>query len=110
MFTFSLAAGKPVTVDVRDTLADGLAGNMDPDSETFAIVRDLVDRVVRVPEESIAHAMRDLVLLERLVTEGAGAAPVGALLTGNLDLRGRHVGVILSGRNVDAHVIRRVLS
>jgi len=63
-----------------------------------------------VPEESIAHAMRDLVLLERLVTEGAGAAPVGALLTGNLDLRGRHVGVILSGRNVDAHVIRRVLS
>lgn len=109
-FTFSLAAGKPVTVEVRDTLADGLAGNMDPDSETFAIVRDLVDRVVRVPEESITHAMRDLVLLERLVTEGAGAAPVGALLTGNLDLRGRHVGVILSGRNVDAHVIRRVLS
>jgi threonine dehydratase len=54
--------------------------------------------------------MRDLVLRERLVTEGAGATAVGAILAGNLDLRGRHVGVILSGRNVDARVLTRVLS
>jgi threonine dehydratase len=110
VFTAALAAGRPVTVEVHDTLADGLAGNMDADSQTFDIVRDLVDRVVRVPEESIARAMRDLVLRERLVTEGAGATAVGAILAGNLDLRGRHVGVILSGRNVDAHVLTRVLS
>jgi threonine dehydratase len=110
VFTAALAAGRPVTVDVHDTLADGLAGNMDANSQTFDIVRDLVDRVVRVPEESIAQAMRDLVLQERLVVEGAAATAVGAILAGNLDLRGLHVGVILSGRNVDAHVIRRVLS
>jgi threonine dehydratase len=110
VFTAALAAGRPVTVEVHDTLADGLAGNMDADSQTFDIVRDLVDRVVRVPEESIARAMRDLVLRERLVTEGAGATAVGAILAGPLDLHGRHVGVILSGRNVDAHVLTRVLS
>ena len=109
VFTSALAAGRPVTVEVHDTLADGLAGNMDADSMTFGVVRDLVDRVIAVPEPDIAAAMRDLILKERLVAEGASATAVAAIL-GGLDLSGRHVGVILSGRNVDAHVIARVLS
>ena len=54
--------------------------------------------------------MRDLILRERLVAEGAGAIGVAALMNGGLDLAGRHVGVILSGRNVDARVIQRVLA
>ncbi|HEX7780901.1 MAG TPA: threonine/serine dehydratase [Vicinamibacterales bacterium] len=109
VFTGALAAGRPVTVEVHDTLADGLAGNMDADSMTFGVVRDLVDRVIAVPEPDIAAAMRDLILKERLVAEGASATAVAAIL-GGLDLSGRHVGVILSGRNVDAHIIARVLS
>ena len=109
VFTGALAAGRPVTVEVHDTLADGLAGNMDADSMTFGVVRDLVDRVIAVPEPDIAAAMRDLILKERLVAEGAAATAVAAILGGGLDLSGRHVGVILSGRNVDAHVIARVL-
>jgi threonine dehydratase len=44
-FTAALAAGRPVTVPVSSTLADGLAGNMDPETRTFAVVRDLVDQV-----------------------------------------------------------------
>jgi threonine dehydratase len=110
VFTAALAAGRPVTVAVHATLADGLAGNMDADSLTFGVVRDLVDRVMTVSEPDIAAAMRDLILKERLVVEGAAATAVAAILTGGLDLTGRHVGVILSGRNVDAHVIARVLS
>jgi threonine dehydratase len=109
VFTGALAAGRPVTVEVHDTLADGLAGNMDADSMTFGVVRDLVDRVIAVPEPDIAAAMRDLILKERLVAEGAAATAVAALLGGGLDLSSRHIGVILSGRNVDAHVIARVL-
>ena len=109
VFTGALAAGRPVPVEVHDTLADGLAGNMDADSMTFGVVRDLVDRVIAVPEPDIAAAMRDLILKERLVAEGAAATAVAAILGGGLDLSGRHVGVILSGRNVDAHVIARVL-
>ena len=101
VFTGALAAGKPVTVPVADTIADGLAGNMEPDSQTFAIVRDLADRVVTVPEKLIVQAMKELVQRERLIAEGAGAAGVGALLAGGLPLSGRRVGVILSGRNVD---------
>jgi threonine dehydratase len=106
VFTSALAAGRPVTVRVQETLADGLAGNMDLDSRTFPLVRDRVDRVVAVQEASIADAMRGLVLVERLVTEGAAATGVAAVLEG-LDLAGRKVGLILSGRNVDPEVIRR---
>ena len=109
VFTAALAAGHPVTVDVHDTLADGLAGNMDPASRTFSIVRDLVSRVERVDEPAIGRAIRDLILRERLVAEGAGAVGVAALMNGSLGLAGRHIGVILSGRNVDASVIQRVL-
>lgn len=109
VFTSALRAGRPVTVHVHPTLADGLAGNMEPTSRTFEIVRDLVDRVVLVKESSIEDAMRGLIAYERLIVEGAAATAVGAFLQGGLDLAGRRIGVILSGRNVDVDVIRRIL-
>jgi threonine dehydratase len=100
VFTAALAAGRPVPVDVRDTLADGLAGNMEPDSQTFGIVRDLVDRVIPVPESAIAQAMEGLAMRDRLIAEGAAATAVGALLVGGLNLAGRRVVVLLSGGRV----------
>jgi threonine dehydratase len=109
-FTGALAAGRIVTVDVGPTLADGLAGNMEPDSQTFDLVRAHVDRVTMVGEATLARAMRGLVRRERLIVEGAGAAGVGALMPGGLDLSGCTVGVILSGRNVDAEVIADLLA
>jgi threonine dehydratase len=110
VFTAALAAGRVTTVDVGPSLADGLVGNMESDSQTFDIVRRLVDRVVLVGEASFARAMRELIQREQLVSEAAGAAGVAAILQGAVDVRGRHVGVVLSGRNVDADVIARVLS
>jgi threonine dehydratase len=109
VFTTSLAAGRIVTVEVKPTLADGLAGNLEPESRTFGLVADLTDRVLLVAEGSIELAMRELVRRERLVAEGASATAVGGLLQGGVDLAGRTVGVILSGRNVDADVLARVL-
>jgi threonine dehydratase len=99
VFTAALAAGRPVTVPVRETLADGLAGNLDPSSQTFRIVRDLVDRVVKVQESAIALAMRDLKTHDDLTVEGAAATAVGALTSCGLNLSGRRIGVILSGKN-----------
>jgi threonine dehydratase len=80
---------------------------MDDDNLAFPIVQELVDRVVKVDEASIARAMRSLILEDRLVAEGAAATAIAAL--DRLDLAGRRVGVVLSGRNVDAHVIERVM-
>ncbi len=101
VFTGALRAGRPVTVDVAPTVADGLAGNMEPDSQTFPIVRDFVDRVVAVPEEAIRAAMREMAARERLIVEGAAATAIAAVATGLLPLSGRRAGIIVSGRNVD---------
>ena len=109
VFTTALAAGEITPVRVEDTLADGLAGNMEPGSRTFGLVRDLVDAVTLVAEISIETAMRNLVYRERLVSEGAGAAAVAALLQGGLGLPDGPVGVMLTGRNVDEAVLRRIL-
>jgi threonine dehydratase len=101
VFTAALRAGRPVTVEVGPTVADGLAGNMEPDSQTFAIVRDLVDSVVAVPEPEIRAAMRELAVRERLIVEGAAATAIAALAGGYLPVAGRRAGLIVSGRNVD---------
>jgi len=110
VFTAALSAGDITPVTVHPTLADGLAGNMEPGSQTFAMVRDLVDAVALVAESSIETAMRSLVWRERLIAEGAGATGVGALLQGGLGLEGARVGVMVTGRNVDESVLRRILA
>lgn len=109
-FTASLAAGRIVQVDVGPTLADGLAGNMDPETITFDLVRTLVDRIVLVSEGHLAEGIRGLVASDRLIAEGAGAAAVGALLSGSVDARGRRVVVLVTGSNIDAAKLAQVLS
>ena len=94
---------------VTETLADGLAGNMEPGSRTFDFVRDLVDRVALVAEASIETAMRELLRRERLVVEGSAAAGVGVLLQSGRAFAGRRVCVLLTGRNVDGAVIARLM-
>lgn len=108
-FTRGLAAGRIVPVDVRPTLADGLAGNLDPDTITFDLVRKFVQRVVAVSEEMIGQAIRGLAVEEKLVTEGAGATAVAALLAGELELKDSRTAVVISGGNIDAEVLKSVL-
>jgi threonine dehydratase len=118
-FTSSLAAGRIVEVEVAPTLADGLAGNMDPENLAFPIVRSLVDRVEVVSEEALRLAVAGLVRHEHLVAEGAGAVGVAAVLEDKL-LRGDRLqarapgeatAIVISGSNIDAErlveVIRR---
>jgi threonine dehydratase len=107
VFTTALAAGEITTVNVLPTLADALAGNLEPGSRTFALVQHLVDGIALVAEGSIETAMRGLYAHHDLVTEGAGAVATAALLQG-LGLAGRHVGVIVCGRNIDLDRFARV--
>ena len=107
VFTTALAAGAITTVSVLPTLADALAGNLEPGSLTFPLVRHLVDGIALVAEGSIEAAMRGLHSHHALVTEGAGAVATAALLQG-LGLAGRHVGVIVCGRNIDLDKFARV--
>ena len=101
VFTSALAAGRLVEIDVGPTLADGLAGNAEPGSITFDLIRDLGVDVQRVGEDQIAAAMRGLLAHEAQQVEGAAAVGVAALLAAMIDVSGRRVAVIVSGGNVD---------
>jgi threonine dehydratase len=100
-FTRSLAAGRIVPIDVKPSIADGLTGNLDPDTITFDIVRRLVSRIEVVDEGALNNALRDVVLNEHLIVEGAVAVGVAALLEGRVDLAGQRAVVILTGANID---------
>ncbi len=100
-FTRGIAAGRIVTIDVQPTLADGLAGNLDPDTLTFDIVQREVDQIALVSEAQLRDAIAGVVTNEELITEGAGAVGVAAILAGRFDLRGKRVAIVLSGANID---------
>ena len=107
-FHEALRAGHIVEVEVHPTLADGLAGNMDPETITFDLVNRLVNRMVLAPESAIADAIRGLFEEERVIAEGAGATAVAALLAG-LPLAGRKVAAVVSGANIDPGLLSNVL-
>ncbi|MFM8283101.1 MAG: threonine ammonia-lyase [Planctomycetaceae bacterium] len=105
----SLAAGKPVAVPARPTLADGLAvGKVG--EVAFPIAAPLIDQVVTVDEDAIALAVLRLAELEKTVVEGAGAAPLAALLGDRCpELRGRRVVLLICGGNIDLSILGRVI-
>ena len=100
-FQTSVRAGRLVEIVPGATLADGLGGNPDPETITFAFIQQLVDRIVTVSEDDLSAAITGLVASEHLVAEGAGAAGVAALVGKRADVRGRRIVVIVSGSNID---------
>jgi threonine dehydratase len=104
----SLAAGTPLEVETRPTIADGIAVAR-PGDLPFEIIRALVDEVVTVDEDDIARAL--LVLLERakVVVEPAGAVGVAAILAGKVRATGPTISV-LSGGNIDPLLLQRVVA
>jgi threonine dehydratase len=104
----AVAAGRVVAVPVAPTLADGLAGNLEAGSVTPALVRGRVHAIVAVTEEEIERAIRFLAA-SGLVVEGSGAVGVAALLAGRVPADGGTVAVLLTGRNIAAGTLARVL-
>lgn len=106
----ALRTGRLVAVGSAQSIADGIAVKR-LGEKTFEVIRRRVDRVVTVDEEHIAEAL--LLLLERkkVLAEGAGAVPLGALLTGAVRCeKGRKVVLVVSGGNVDSPLLGRVLT
>ena len=95
---------------IAPTLADGVAGNIERDSITWKMCRQLVDDVVLVDEELIADAMRWAIEVHHLVVEGSGALGIAALRAGLGGMAGRRAAVVITGRNVDADAVRAVLA
>jgi threonine dehydratase len=90
------------------TLAEGIAVK-EPGRLTRAICAALVDELLVVDEPALEQAIALLLETEKLVVEGAGAAPLAALLSHGERFRGRRVGLVLSGGNIDARLLASIL-
>ena len=107
-FAASLALGEIAEVDVQESLADGLTGNLEPEAITFDIVRTVVDTLVSVTEADLGRAIRGLAREDHLIAEGAGAAATAAVVAGLSVPPGQHAVVVLSGANIDMDKLRSV--
>ncbi|HXU78081.1 MAG TPA: threonine ammonia-lyase [Methylomirabilota bacterium] len=108
-FTAAVAAGRPVEIPLKPTLADGLSVPKVGEN-AFNLVRGLVERTALVGEHDLALAVVRLMELEKAVVEGAGAAPLAACLAGKFpELKGRKVVLPLCGGNIDLTTLDRVL-
>jgi threonine dehydratase len=106
----SLQAGEIVQAPDLPTLADGLAGNLEPGSITFPLVQRLVDMLIAVSEPQIAAAMRWLFHEHHLVVEGSAAVVVAAMLNGLIaGIAGRKVVALICGRNVATETLLAAL-
>lgn len=105
----SLAAGRPITLDSVNTMADGLAAS-GPGRICFDIARRLVDGVIRVQEAEMLRAIRLFFQWEHLLAEPSGAAALAALLYHHRPSPAERVVVVLSGANVTDEVMIRALT
>jgi threonine dehydratase len=107
-YALSFKAGLLVPTNSARTFADGMACR-DPNGEAFDIIKQGAARIVTVSEDEIAEAMRVYYATTHNLAEGAGAAPLAALLKERARYAGKRAGLILSGGNVDMPLFTQVL-
>jgi threonine dehydratase len=104
-YALSFAAGKIVTTETSNTLADGMATRI-PDADAFALIRKGASRIVEVTDDEVAAAIRAYWTDTHNLAEGAGAAPLAAALQEKTKLQGKRVGLVLTGGNIDFDLFR----
>lgn len=105
----SFESGEVVSTERADTLADGLAVRV-PSLEALRYLRTGIARVVRVNDDEVLQAIAALFSDTHNLVEGAGAAPLAALMKERDRMRGRHVAVVVSGGNIDRATLVRALA
>lgn len=108
-FALSFAAGKMIATDSVNTLADGVATS-EPMEEAFEMILKGADRIVSVSEDEIISAMYQYYQATHNIAEGAGAVPLAGLTQEKDKMKGKKVGVILSGGNIDFNRFRDYVS
>jgi len=104
----ALREGQPVRIEAARTIADGIAVGQ-VGALPFGAFGALVDEVVTVDDEEIAEAILTLLEKEKTVAEGAGAAPLAALVHRELGLTGQTIVVVVGGGNIDVNVLSRII-
>ena len=104
----SFESGVPTPTESADTLADGVAVRS-PHPDAVRHINAHVSRIVRVSDDEIRQSIRHLFSDAHALAEGAGAAPLAALLTEREAMRGKRVGVVLSGGNIDRELYAEII-
>jgi threonine dehydratase len=105
-YALSFAAGTVVTTESSHTLADGMATRV-PDPDALAIIRKGASHIVQVTDDEIRVAITAYWIDTHNLAEGAGAAPLAAALQEKPKIRGKRIGLILSGGNIDFDLFSR---
>ena len=95
----SFKAGKIIPLVEANTIADGLRASIG--ELTFPIIKKYVDDIILVEEDEIINAMRTIWEYMKIIIEPSSAVPVAVLLEKKIKMKGKKIGVILSGGNVD---------
>lgn len=106
----AVAAGDTVEIPIGETIADGLSGNLEPGTITAGIIARHDVRLLVAPEQELYRAIRWLARNHGLITEGAGAAPLAAVLGGVAGLIEGDVVVVVSGRNIALPKLAAILA
>jgi threonine dehydratase len=108
-YALSFGAGKVIATNSANTMADGMAVR-GPDADALEVILKGADRIVQVSDAEVMAAMRAYYEDTHQITEGAGAAPLAALMQERDRMSGKRVGLILSGGNIDRPVYLRALA
>jgi threonine dehydratase len=105
-YALSLAVGHCISTNSSDTLADGMATRV-PDPEAFAMIQNGVARILQVTDHEIGMAVRAFWTDTHNLAEGAGAASLAAAMQEKERNRGKRIGLILCGGNIDLDLFSR---
>lgn len=104
----SITDGEMEELTDVSTIADGIAVKK-PGDLTFSLCQQYVDEIVTVSDDEISAAILALMEQQKLVTEGAGAVSVAAVMFNKIPVKGKKVACLLSGGNVDVTILSRVI-
>ena len=104
----SVKDGKIERLDSVSTIADGIAVK-EPGENTFELVSKYVDEIVTVTEDEISGAILSLIEQQKLISEGAGAVSVAAVMFDKVPVKGKKVVCLVSGGNIDVTILSRVI-
>jgi threonine dehydratase len=106
----SWKAGKIITVEERESFADGLLGGIESGAITFGLIQKYVDDLVIVKENTLREAIRLLWKKENQVAEGAGAISIAPILENKDRFEGKTVAAVISGGNIEENLFQKIIS
>jgi threonine dehydratase len=107
---YSFKAGKITDVEMKDTIADCLSGNIEHGSITFEIIQSYVDEIMLFDEETIKKAIRLLWDKEKQITEGSGAISIAPIMKSTERFARKRTVAVISGGNIDEAVFQNILA